>query len=502
MQILSTEQIKAWDAFTIANEPIESIDLMERAASKCAEWTLKNYKGRNFSIFCGKGNNGGDGLVIARLLSAAEAEVAVYILEFGFLGTADFQTNLARLHQTGVSIRFISSNELFPVISPGTVIIDALLGTGLNRPLEGLTSLLVGHLNQSGNPIVAIDMPTGMYADRSSAGNVRIMATNTLSFQCYRVAFLIGENEGNLGKLDILDIGLHPDFPGLADPPYQLIGIDMVASIIRPRKQHSHKGTYGHAALVAGSRGMMGAALLCAKAVLRSGAGKLTTHVTESGSAFIQTGCPESICMIEKGDTHILEMHDAGKYNVVAIGPGLGSYPTHLELIRKIFKTGTNGMVIDADGLNIISESKELQTMIPKNSVLTPHPKEFTSLFGETNNDFEKIALAIRKARESGATIVLKGHHSFIATPGGKGYFNSTGNAGMATAGAGDVLTGIITGIIAQGYSAEQAAIAGVFLHGLAGDIAVQSLSEPSLIAGDLIKYLGKAFLKLQSFHQ
>ncbi len=497
MQILSTEQIKAWDAFTIANEPIESIELMERAASKCAEWILKNYQGGNFIIFCGKGNNGGDGLVIARLLSAAQAEVAVYILEFGFLGTADFQTNLARLHQSGVPIRFISSNELFPVIAPGTVIVDALLGTGLNRPLEGLTAHLVDHLNQTGNPIVAIDMPTGMYADRSSAGTLRIRAVNTLSFQCYRVAFLIGENEDDLGKLTILNIGLLPSFPGLTDPSFQLISIDMVASIIRPRKQHSHKGTYGHAAVVAGSRGMMGAALLCARAVLRSGAGKLTTHVTESGSAFIQTGCPESICMIEKGDTHILEMHDAGKYDVVAIGPGLGSYPTHVELMKTVFKRGAKGIVIDADGLNILSQSTELQKIIPPNSVLTPHPKEFSSLFGDTNNDFEKIALAIRKAHESGATIVLKGHHSFIATPGGKGYFNSTGNAGMATAGAGDVLTGIIAGIMAQGYNAEQAAIAGVFLHGLAGDIAVQSVSEPSLIAGDLIKYLGKAFLKL-----
>jgi NAD(P)H-hydrate epimerase len=502
MQILSTEQIRAWDAFTIENEPVESIDLMERAAKKCAEWTLKNYAGSKFNIFCGKGNNGGDGLVIARLLSAAQAEVSVYILEFGFLGTADFQTNLARLHQTGVPIRYISSNELLPPMLPGTVVIDALLGTGLNRPLEGLTSDLVSHLNKSGNPIVSIDMPTGMYADRSSAGNPRIRATNTLSFQCYRLAFLIGENEDDLGHLDILDIGLHPAFPGLTEPAFELISQDMVAGIIRPRKQHSHKGTYGHAALVAGSRGMMGAAVLSARAILRSGAGKLTTHVTESGSAFIQTGCPESICRIEEGDTHILEMKDAAKYDVIAIGPGLGSYASHTELIRTILNTVTKSMVIDADGLNILSSSRDLQAMIPANTVLTPHPKEFTLLFGDTSNDFDKITLAIRKAHETGATIVLKGHHTFIATPGGKGYFNSTGNAGMATAGAGDVLTGIIAGILAQGYDSQHAAIAGVFLHGLAGDIAAQALSEPSLIASDLIKYLGKAFLKVQSSHQ
>jgi hydroxyethylthiazole kinase-like uncharacterized protein yjeF len=495
MQIFATEQIRAWDEYTITHEPIDSIDLMERAATACFDWLLQHgYKGRGFSICCGKGNNGGDGLAIARMLSQTNHPVTVYILEFGHKGTDDFQTNLARLHETNAVIRFVSSEATLYPIPEHDLVIDALLGSGLNRPLEGLTAQLVQHINQSGNEIIAIDLPSGLFVDHSSKNNIVVQAQHTLSFQCFKPAFMVPENQQHIGQVHILDIGLHPGYLQTVTSPWQLTNEALIHSLLKPRYNFSHKGDYGHAAIIAGSHGMMGAAVLCAKACLRSGVGKLTCHIPAVGYTIMQVSVPEAMCQADSAEHYIKSVNGLDKYNVIGIGPGLGRHASHTALLESVFAQHHHPMVIDADALNILSEQPQLIKKIPAGSVLTPHPKEFERLFGKTGNDFDRLQMALQKAGEYGLHIVLKGRYTFIATSDGTGYFNPTGNPGMATGGTGDVLTGIITGLLAQHYSPAHAAIMGVYLHGLAGDLAVALTSQPSLIASDLIEYLGQAF--------
>ena len=492
MQIFATEQIRAWDEYTIRHEPISSVDLMERAATACYKWLLQNnYKDHAFTIFCGKGNNGGDGLVIARLLAQSNHKVTVYILEFGHKGTEDFQVNLARLHDTNADIRFISSEENLHSIPAADVVIDALLGSGINRPADGLTASIIKHINNSGNKVIAIDIPSGLFVDHSSRGNLVIKAQNTLSFQCFKPAFLMPENAESIGRVHLLNIGLHAEFLKIQDSPFELVDQAMVKQIIIPRKPFSHKGDYGHAAIVAGSYGMMGAAVLCARACLRSGVGKLTCHIPASGYIIMQISAPEAMCKTGE-ETHPVQEMD--KYDAIGIGPGLGTHAGNSQLLYSVFEQNRRPMVIDADGLNTIGGDKVLLNKIPPQSILTPHPKEFERLFGKTANDYERIQTALQKAAEYNLYLVLKGRYTFIASPDGKGYFNSSGNPGMATGGTGDVLTGIITGLLAQKFSPLQAAIAGVFLHGQAGDLAAAYSSQPSLIASDLVDFLGQAY--------
>jgi hydroxyethylthiazole kinase-like uncharacterized protein yjeF len=498
MQIFATEKIRAWDEYTIQHEPISSLDLMERAAAACFEWlTQEGYNDKNFSVYCAKGNNGGDGLAIARMLAQSGHRVTVNILEFGHKGTDDFQANLARLHETSAEIRFISEeNAIYPP-EPGDALIDALFGSGLNRPLDGLSARLVERMNESGNEIIAIDIPSGLFVDRSSHNNTVARAAHTLSFQCYKPALLLPENAEYFGEVHILDIGLHPDFLQENSSALQWIDAALVKTILKPRKKFAHKGDFGHAALAAGSAGMMGAAVLCARACLRSGVGKLTCHIPAAGNNIMQVAVPEAMCKVEEGNNFIIHFSSPEKYNAIGIGPGLGQHDQHSSLIEYIFQHYHHPLVIDADGLNVLAKQNWLMNKIPANTILTPHPKEFERLFGKTNDDFHRLSVALEKAAFYKIIIVLKGHYTFIATPGGSGYFNSTGNAGMATGGTGDVLTGIITSLVAQGYEAEQAAVAGVHIHGLAGDIAASCLSPEALVASDIIDYLGNAFAQL-----
>jgi ADP-dependent NAD(P)H-hydrate dehydratase / NAD(P)H-hydrate epimerase len=497
MQILNSGQIRAWDEFTIQHEPISSVELMERAAATCYQWIIENYEEKSFSIFCAKGNNGGDGLAIARMLSANHS-VTVYILEFGHLGTEDFQINLARLHQTDTTIKFIPTEDNIPSIPTRDIVIDALFGSGLNRPVEGLTAMLVSSINNAGNEIVSIDIPSGLSADNSSKGNVVIQATHTLSFQCYKPAFLMAENERYIGKLHILDIGLHPGYLSILDASSIFVGDDYARSLVRPRKLFAHKGDFGHVLLVAGAYGKMGAAVLAARACLRTGSGLLTVHVPSSGNNILQIAVPEAMVdsdVHEQINTNVTT--PLNKYDCLVIGPGVGTAYDTATLLQNIFSSYHRPIVLDADALNILSLNTTWLNNLPPESILTPHPREFERLFGPTVNEFERIGLAKKKAKEYKVVIVLKGHHTFIATPQEKYFFNSTGNAGMATGGTGDVLTGIIASLLAQQYSPENAAVLGVFLHGLAGDLAVEELSEPSLIASDIIDHLSDAFRHL-----
>ncbi|MBK8952875.1 MAG: NAD(P)H-hydrate dehydratase [Chitinophagaceae bacterium] len=500
MKVLSAEEIRQWDQFTIENEPISSLDLMERAATKCTEWITENYRGiETVSVFCGKGNNGGDGLVIARQLAGQNIPVSVCILEFGHKGTDDFQANLARLHQyNNVDIFFIQSAGHFRQLLKETLVIDALFGTGLSRPLEGVTKDLVEYINRSGCEIISIDIPSGLFTDQSAKDAPAIHATHTLTFQCYKPAFLFAENENVSGTVHLLEIGLHNGFLSTVNNRFELTDDNLIASIYKPRKQFSHKGRFGHAFLIAGGYGKIGAAVLAAKACLRSGAGLLTCHVPKCGYEIMQAAVPEAMVTADFNSSFVTKTGtDYRRYNSIGTGPGIGTAYETRQFLRELLENADKPIVLDADALNIIAEEKSLLTKIPQNSVLTPHPKEFERLFGETTNDFENASLALAKAKELHCIIVLKGHFTFIALPTGHGYFNATGNAGMATAGSGDVLTGILTGLLAQGYTPESTAILGVYMHGLAGDFAADEYSQEAMIAGDIILAVARAYIHI-----
>jgi ADP-dependent NAD(P)H-hydrate dehydratase / NAD(P)H-hydrate epimerase len=502
MLICTATQIKEWDAYTIASEPIASIDLMERAAARCNDWLLANNGGCTaYCIICGNGNNGGDGLALARMLLKEHFTVRVYLCHVAATGAADFETNLARLAETGhIQVHHINEPDDFPQWDGNETIIEALFGAGLSRPPAGIAAALIEHINNSGCNIISIDIPGGMYADASSAGNLMVQATHTLTFQCMKPAFFVSENSIATGQVHVLDIGLHPKFTATIKAKYRLADKALVQSIYRPRQRFAHKGNFGHALLLAGSYGKIGAAVLAAKACLRSGAGLLTTFLPQCGYNIMQTVLPEAMVLTANDMEQFAgNAPTITAYNAIGIGPGIGTAAPTISFVKNLLAACTRPIVVDADALNIIALNNSLLDTIPADSILTPHPKEFDRLFGESNDGFERIEKAIQAAAKYKLIIVLKGHHSFIAMPEDYGYFNTTGNAGMATAGSGDVLSGILTGLLAQGYTPQQAAILGVYLHGLAGDIAAKALSQEAMIAGDICLYLGQAFTSIAS---
>ncbi len=496
MKIFSTDQIRKWDQYTIQHEPVASIDLMERAAEKCVQWLLNNsFTNKKFKIVCGKGNNGGDGLAIARLLSSKGLSAEVYILEVVKLGTDDFQTNLQRLHKLPVIIHHIQSSEYFPLFDEGDIIVDALYGSGINKPLTGLSQDLVQHINNTGNKVISIDVPSGLYMDESSSGHIVIKADYTLSFQTHKLGLLVAENAACIGDVHILDIGLHHDFIDKEESDFYLTDVALISKIFRPRKLFAHKGSYGHALMIGGNYGKIGAVLLATKACLQAGTGLTTSYLPACGYNILQTAAPEAMVITDKNENQINGLPpDVKKYSAIGIGPGIGTAEETQKTIVELLQVFKKPIVIDADGLNCLALRKDGFIHLPPYSILTPHPKEFERLFGECKNDFERIRLARKKAKELNVIILLKGHHTFIATPTRQGYFNNTGNAGMAKGGSGDVLTGIITSFLAQGYTPVDASIFGVFIHGLAGDIAAETLSKESMLATDIINFLGQAF--------
>jgi len=487
--LLSAQQIHQWDTYTIEKEPVTSIDLMERAALVCTDWVLKSgFLTHSVKIFCGKGNNGGDGLAIARLLIEKGYQVSVYILEFGAKGTDDFQQNLQKLHLISKQIHFIQSAEYIPEIKPTDLLIDALYGSGLNRPLTGLSALLVDHINASGSKVISIDVPSGMSIDKSSKGNPIIRADYTLSFEVLKYCFLQSENAAFTGEVLVLPIGLDPGFLAETDSPLQLTEEDQVRDCLPERVAFAHKGHFGHLLLIAGSAGKTGAAIMASGAALRSGCGLLTVNLPQASVTALHSRYPEA--MVEYRETGLI---DTGKYSTIAIGPGLGTDAVAEQLLEQVLQEYDRPMVIDADALNILALHRTWLHKIPAGSVLTPHPKEFDRLFGLQNNEFDRVEKALQLTREYPFIIVLKGHHTLIASAG-RGWFNQTGNAGLAKGGSGDVLTGIIATLLAQQKTPLNAAIAAVYLHGLAADLALENQSMESLLATDVIDRLGNAF--------
>lgn len=495
IKLFTAAQTQQWDAYTIAHEPISSVDLMERAAGAGAAWILANCKNITTTpvkIFCGKGNNGGDGLAIARMLTSSGLQPAVYILEFGSKGTDDFQTNLQRLHALSVPVHYIQDAAHFPVIDKNDWVIDALFGAGLNRPLQELSKALVQHLNASQAKIVAIDVPSGMYVDASSAGNAVIKATCTLTFEVMKRCFMAAENGPLAGEVHVLPIGLHPAFAEQEPSDWQLLRLPFMQSLYKPRQSFAHKGSFGHALLITGNKGKMGASVLASRACLRTGVGLLTVSTPDWGYTILQTAVPEAMT-VPRDKT---ESSDTSKYNTIGIGPGIGTEKDSLRLLEHLLQQYKQPMVLDADALNLVSENQHLLKSVPAGSILSPHPKEFERLFGRQANDFDRMQRAIQASKEYPLVIILKGHYTLIAFEG-KGYFNTTGNAGMATGGSGDVLTGMLTALLAQQYQPLHAALLGVYLHGLSADLALKDQSMESLLPSDIIEHAGKAFKKL-----
>jgi ADP-dependent NAD(P)H-hydrate dehydratase / NAD(P)H-hydrate epimerase len=498
MKVFSTAQIRELDACTIRREPIASVDLMERAATGCSDWIARHITpDTELVFFTGPGNNGGDGWAIARqLVSRGFGKVSLYFLDGNTL-SPDASMNRKRLEEQGRAGIFpLASAGDFPLLQKNTVIVDALFGSGLKGPLQGLSAALAEHINSQACRVVSIDIPSGLHGDDNEGfeGAVRIRAAHTLTFEFPKRSFFYPENQEYTGKWHVIPIGIHAGCMAETDSPFQFLTADDMAGRLPRRALFSHKGSFGHALLVAGSRGMLGAAIMAARACLRSGAGLLTTHLPEAGYPIVQGAVSESLFSLDTCESHWTEWPGNPKFSAVGIGPGIGTHADTLHALEAALNQVTVPLVLDADALNLLAAHPALWHRVPKNTILTPHPGEFDRLAGRCANGQSRNQRQIGLAVEKGLVIVLKGACTAVAGPDGSCTYNSTGNPGMATGGSGDVLTGVILALLAQGYPPAEAARIGVYIHGLAGDLAAEEMGYQALIASDLIGYLGKAF--------
>jgi hydroxyethylthiazole kinase-like uncharacterized protein yjeF len=501
MKILSKAQIYEADQATIQKEGITSTELMERASEKCVDWILgmNLNQTKRIHIFCGTGNNGGDGLVISRLLLGKGFNIETYIVNFSKKRSSDFQINLNKLVQTGHVPKKIRDSSTIPEIFSGELIIDAIFGIGLTRPPEGIAKEVIQKINQSGVKVIAIDFPSGLFAESPIAKNTSVVkADYTLTFQNPKLAFFMPDNQAYIKDWTILDIGLDQPFINSLDGEFSMIDQSMIKGLLKERPRFSHKGSYGHSLLIGGSFGKIGAAILASKAALKAGSGLVSAFIPKCGYTAMQGSNPE--VMVEVDDENYIQYFNyKTKPNAIGIGMGLGMHLKTKKGFVAFLKKCRLPMVIDADGLNIIAEYDELSDLINEDSILTPHPKEFERLVGSWNNDFEKLEKQRKFSEEHKCLIVLKGAYTTIAYRN-KIYFNATGNAGLATAGSGDVLTGIITGLLAQGYSTLEAALVGVYIHGRSADLGIATKeSMESFIASDCVNLLGSVFNELKN---
>jgi hydroxyethylthiazole kinase-like uncharacterized protein yjeF len=500
MKILPVEKIRKADAYTIANEPVASVDLMERAATTCYHWLRKRVdKKRRVLVFCGLGNNGGDGLVIARLMAQDDYSLEIYIIRYSEKCSDDFQVNYDRLKDIGkVVLKELMDGDLLPPILPDDVVIDAIFGLGLSKPVVDFPARVIRHINASQALVVAIDMPSGLYNDEhtdAGAGAV-IQADFTLSFQFPKLAFMFSENDSFVGDWKLFDIGLQTGFMSESEVKNFLLTGKMVGALLKSRTKFAHKGFFGHALLIAGSHGKMGASVLASKACLRSGVGLLHTHTSVKGYQVIQTAVPEAMVTIDPEEDCFSVLPDLAPFTAIGVGPGIGLSEKTKKALKLLIQNSAVPLLFDADALTILGENKTWIPFILKNSVFTPHPKEFERLAGKARDDFHRNQLQREFCIKYGVYMVLKGAQTCICGPDGICWFNTTGNPGMATGGSGDVLTGLILGLLAQKYHPRDACLLGVYLHGLAGDLAAKDQGMDSLVAGDIVKKIGKAFKK------
>ncbi len=502
MKIFPTTSIKQLDAYTIENEPIASIDLMERAAEALAKAISERWSADTpFTVFAGPGNNGGDALAVSRLLAQKGYKPEVYLFNTKGSLSPDCEANKEKLNGvSGVVFHEITSQFVPPTLTADHVVIDGLFGSGLNKPLTGGFAAVVKYINASSATVVAIDIPSGLMGEDNTY-NVQsgiIRADLTLSLQLPKLAFLFAENEPFVGEWQLLDIGLSEDAIEEMETDYYLLENEDMPYLLKTRGRFAHKGNFGRALLIAGSQGMAGASVLAARACLRSGVGLLTVHVPFCNNFIVQTAVPEAMTELDVSDTCFASSSDADDYQAVGVGPGLGqAEETEVALFEQIDACSVP-MVLDADALNLLGEKRSYLGRLPKGSILTPHPKELERLVGKCQNSYERLTKARELAKTAEVHIILKGAYSAVITPSGKCYFNITGNPGMATGGSGDVLTGILLALLAQGYEPEAAACLGAYVHGLAGDIACKKHGTIGMTAGDIVTCLPLAWRMLE----
>ncbi len=502
MKIFTATQIHELDNYTIEHEPIKSIDLMERAAHEITMAITDRWDSSvPVVVFAGPGNNGGDALAVARMLTDQGYQVQTFLFNISGKLSAECSENKQRLVTKKGRPLLTEVTQEFdpPQLERGMLVVDGLFGSGQNKPLAGGFASLVKYINNSKAEVVSIDMPSGLMTE-DNAYNVRaniIRATLTLTLGQPKLSFLFAEHQQFVGEVQVLDIGLSQEGIQRIDAPYTLTGIDDVAPLLRPRDPFAHKGTMGHALLVGGSYGMAGAAVLAARACMRAGVGKLTVHTPRRNMPILQTTIPEAVIHTDREETTFSEAVPTDDFQAVAIGPGLGtSEQTAIAMIAQL-RRAQCPVVADADALNILAAKHAWMQQLPKGIILTPHAKELERMEGQCTDSYERLSKARMLAERLQGYVILKGRHTAVCMPDGHIAFNTTGNPGMATAGSGDVLTGILLGLLTRGYTQRDACVLGVYLHGLAGDLAAQQLGEESLMASDIISYLPKAFLAL-----
>ncbi len=503
MKILPIEKVREADAYTIKNEPIADIDLMERAATELFGWIIaKTEPGKKFIIFCGTGNNGGDGLALGRLLNDAGFPVEVAMVRYSEKLSPSCELNYTRIKKVNsIQLKELRDNDPLPEITNQDIVVDAIFGSGLTRPVKGHAGKVVDHINECNAVVISIDTPSGFFCDSTNSNNDGsiIKADYTLTFQFPKTGFVFPENDPYLGEWEVLPIGLHPNIIQQVNAKTFFTESEDCKELLKSRKKFSHKGTFGHGLLISGSYGKMGAAVLAAKAGLKAGAGLITAHIPKKGYSVVQTAIPEAMVSIDPDEEFFSTVPDLSPYNALAVGPGIGRERQTQNALKLLIQNTKVPIVFDADALNILSENRTWISFVPPHSIFTPHPKEFERLIGKSSNDFERNQLQREFSAKYQVYLVLKGAHTAISCPDGTCYFNSTGNPGMATGGSGDVLTGILLGLMAQSYSSKEACILGVYLHGLAGDLAAKKFGYEAMLAGNITDNLGKAFKRLYS---
>ncbi len=500
MKILSAEQLYKADDFTIKNGKIDSIVLMEQAATECFNWLHGNLGGSPvpIHIFCGIGNNGGDGLAIGRMLIQHGYHVHVYVANFTDVRSPDFLKNYDVYKEVSKEwpILMTSKND-FPEITENDIIIDALFGIGLNRPPEGWVKELIQYLNKNKAYKVSIDIPSGLYPNKGIEDPDSVLrADYTLTFQNPKLAFFLPETNMFTRAFAVLNIGLNLDFINGLNPLAITFGKYEAQLTYRQRNKNDYKGDFGHSVIIGGSYGKIGAIVLSTKAALKVGVGLMTAFIPKCGYSVVQSTTPEAMVITDSSEDMITEINLEFNPNAIGIGPGIGTDQLTVKAIEKLFSNANSPIVIDADALNCISENDKLLKVIPKNSILTPHSGELKRLVGEWKDDYHKIELTKNFSKKYQVFILIKGANTLIIN-GDELYVNTTGNPGMATAGSGDVLTGMITGLLSQKYEPLKATLFGTYLHGLAGDIASSKMGFEAVTANDIINEIGNSYLDL-----
>jgi len=493
IKIISGRDIKLLDVITIEKEGISSLQLMERACMTFIKWFKSNFSNSNkIKIFCGSGNNGGDALLISKILIEMKYNVQVFFLN-GNISSSDeciFHLNsIKKKRIVSYNINKISVNE----IQDCDIIIDGLFGSGLSRKLDKSLSSLIEHINSLNAKKISIDIPSGIPMDMI-IDSTCMNSDFTITFQLPKFSFYFPEYSNFIGKIITLDIGLNKEFITKSDSLAHIVEESDIKKNLFSRKKNSHKGNYGHGLIIAGSKGKMGACIMASNAALKSGIGLLSTYIPGVGEHIMQTSVPEAMTITDSFLNEITSFPDLKKYTVIGVGPGVGITLKTQKAFINFFMNVKIPIVVDADAINILSKNKKLLKFLPKDSVLTPHPKEFERLVGKYKNTIDRIILQKKLSRKYKINIIVKGAYSMMTDTDGNLFINTTGNPGMATAGSGDVLTGIITGLIGRGYKPFVAMMIGVYVHGLSGDISNNNLGEESLTATDLIKNLSKSF--------